>query len=35
MALYFKSSLSWQQVLGMFVIISGMVLITFGGKETT
>jgi len=35
MALYFKSSLSWQQVLGMFVIIIGMVLITFGGKETT
>jgi len=35
MSLYFKSPLTWQQVLGMFVIISGMVLITFGGKETT
>ncbi|MGJ1430592.1 hypothetical protein ACR79M_02985 [Sphingobacterium spiritivorum] len=32
MALYFKSPLTWAQILGMFIIISGMVLITFGGK---
>lgn len=35
MAYYFKSPLSWMQVLGMFVIIAGMVMITFGGKDQT
>lgn len=35
MAFYFKSPLSWQQVLGMFIIIVGMVMITFGGKDQT
>ncbi|MGE8381266.1 MAG: hypothetical protein ACN6PN_23065, partial [Sphingobacterium sp.] len=35
MAFYFKSPLSWQQVVGMFVIIVGMVMITFGGKDQT
>ncbi|WP_286856408.1 hypothetical protein [Sphingobacterium sp. UBA7625] len=33
MAFYFKSPLSWLQVVGMFVIIVGMVMITFGGKD--
>lgn len=35
MAFYFKSPLSWQQVVGMFVIIVGMVMITFGVKDQT
>lgn len=33
MALYFKTSISWIQILGIFVIVAGMVLITFGDKN--
>jgi len=33
MALFFRQPLSWVQILGSFVIIVGMVLVTFGGKE--
>lgn len=32
MALWFKESLSLIQILGSFIIIVGMVLVTFGGK---
>ncbi|MFZ4862994.1 hypothetical protein ACL9RF_12510 [Sphingobacterium sp. Mn56C] len=32
MALYFKTGISWMQTLGIFVIVAGMVLVTFGGK---
>jgi len=33
MALYFKTTVTWVQILGMFVIVTGMVLITFGDKN--
>jgi len=33
MALYFKISLSWLQILGVFIIVAGMVLVTFGDKS--
>ncbi|MFZ4262967.1 hypothetical protein ACFRAE_13045 [Sphingobacterium sp. HJSM2_6] len=33
MALWFKESLSLNQILGSFIIIVGMVLVTFGGKS--
>lgn len=33
MALYFRTTISWLQVLGIFVIVVGMVLITFGDKS--
>ncbi|MBP3943679.1 hypothetical protein J5U18_08905 [Sphingobacteriaceae bacterium WQ 2009] len=34
MALVFRQPLTWMQILGSFVIVVGMVLVTFGGKET-
>lgn len=34
MALFFKIPLSWMQILGVFVIVAGMVLVTFGDKST-
>jgi multidrug transporter EmrE-like cation transporter len=33
MALYFKTSISWIQILGIFVIVVGMIMITFGDKN--
>ncbi|MFT3902553.1 MAG: hypothetical protein QM727_05240 [Niabella sp.] len=33
MALYFKTTVTWVRVLGMFVIVAGMVLIAFGDKN--
>lgn len=33
MALFFKQPLSWMQILGSFVIVTGMVMVTFGGKN--
>ncbi|MBE8714390.1 DMT family transporter [Sphingobacterium hungaricum] len=33
MALYFKQPLSWMQILGSLVIIVGMTMVTFGGKD--
>lgn len=33
MALFFKTSISWIQMVGIAVIIIGMVLITFGDKN--
>ena len=33
MALFFKVPLSWIQILGVFVIVAGMVLVTFGDKS--
>ena len=33
MALVFKQSLSWMQILGSLIIVLGMALVTFGGKE--
>jgi len=33
MALYFKTSISWIQMIGIAVIIIGMVMITFGDKN--
>ena len=33
MALYFKTSISWLQILGIVVIIIGMIMITFGDKN--
>jgi len=35
MALFFKVPLSWVQILGVFVIVVGMVLVTFGDKNAT
>lgn len=35
MALYFKTSISWLQTLGILVIVIGMVMITFGDKNTS
>lgn len=32
MALWFKESLSWMQILGSLIIIVGMVMVTFGNK---
>lgn len=32
MALWFKESLSWIQILGSLVIIFGMIMVTFGSK---
>ncbi|MDM1048002.1 MULTISPECIES: hypothetical protein [Sphingobacterium] len=34
MALWFKESLNWIQVLGCLVIVFGMAMITFGGKQS-
>lgn len=34
MALVFKQSLTWTQILGSTVIVVGMLLVTFGGKES-
>lgn len=33
MALWFKESLSWMQILGSLVIIIGMAMVTFGDKN--
>ncbi|MBB2950318.1 hypothetical protein [Sphingobacterium sp. JUb56] len=33
MALVFKQHLTWMQILGSTIIVIGMVLVTFGGKE--
>ncbi|SFS32197.1 hypothetical protein [Sphingobacterium wenxiniae] len=33
MALVFKQPLSWMQILGSLVIVTGMVMVTFGGKQ--
>lgn len=33
MALFFKIPLTWLQILGVFVIVAGMVLVTFGDKN--
>lgn len=33
MALVFKQPLSWIQIIGSLVIVTGMVMVTFGGKE--
>lgn len=35
MALFFKIPLSWLQILGVFIIVVGMVLVTFGDKNAT
>ncbi len=35
MALFFKIPLSWIQILGVFVIVAGMVLVTFGDKNAS
>lgn len=35
MALFFKVPLSWIQIVGVFVIVAGMVLVTFGDKSTS
>ncbi|WP_212592560.1 hypothetical protein [Sphingobacterium humi] len=34
MALWFRQPLSWMQILGSLVLILGMVMVTFGGKES-
>lgn len=33
MALFFRIPLSWLQILGVFIIVAGMVLVTFGDKN--
>lgn len=35
MALFFRIPLSWLQIVGVFVIVVGMVLVTFGDKNTS
>lgn len=34
MALFFRIHLSWIQILGVFIIVAGMVLVTFGDKTS-
>jgi len=35
MAFYFKQPLSWMQILGSLIIIIGMTMVSFGGKEVS